>query len=172
MNAAVSEVADRDYDGVDEWGHDAGSDQFQDNCAAVSTPAPRIVLRLRAPPSCPDVFAESLDEGGARTRQTIDRYLSFEPSQENGAAVSIPVPRIVLRLRAPSSCPDLFAESLDEGGARRRETIDRYSSCDPSGENQCITCGRSPSGACRCYASLSRCEDCLPQAPNYIAKDS
>jgi hypothetical protein len=49
--------------------------------------------------------------------------------------VSIPVPRIVLRLRAPSSCPDLFAESVDEGGARRRETIDRYLSFDPSLEN-------------------------------------
>jgi hypothetical protein len=52
-----------------------------------------------------------------------------------GAAVSIALPRIVLRLRAPSSCPDPFAESLDEGGARRRETIDGYSSLDPSREN-------------------------------------
>jgi hypothetical protein len=32
----------------------------------------------------------------------------------SAAALSIPVPRIVLRLRAPSSCPDPFSESLDE----------------------------------------------------------
>jgi hypothetical protein len=53
----------------------------------------------------------------------------------SAAAVSIPTPRIVLRLRAPSSCPDLFAESLDDRGARRRETIDRYLSFDLSREN-------------------------------------
>jgi hypothetical protein len=53
------------------------------------------------------------------------------------AAVSIPVLRIVLRLRAPSSCPDSFAESVDEGGARRRETIYQYSSHSIRQERTC-----------------------------------
>jgi hypothetical protein len=113
----------------------AGSDHFQENCAAASIPVPRIVLRLRAPSSCPDPFAESLDDGGAQRREMIDRCSSFDQSQEKGDDVSIPVPRIVLRHRAPSSCPDPFAESLDDGGARRRETIDRCSSFDQSREN-------------------------------------
>jgi hypothetical protein len=165
MNAAIpaiiERVHDRVYDGVGIAGvYEWGSGHLQEKCAnvmrrsrrlhqllavytlhlisplsTVSIPLPRIVLRLRAPSSCSDLFAESQDEGGARRGETIDRYSSLEPSQVNGATVSIPVPRIVLRLRAPSSCPDLFAESLDEGGARRRETIDRYSSSDPSREN-------------------------------------
>jgi hypothetical protein len=62
MNAAVPAAIERVHVRVYEW----GSGHLQENGAAVSTPVPRIVLRLRAPSSCPDPFAESLDESGAR----------------------------------------------------------------------------------------------------------
>jgi len=46
------------------------------------------------------------------------------------------LPKIVLRLRAPSSCSDPFAKSRDEDGARRRETNARRSSFNLSQENK------------------------------------
>jgi len=98
------------------------------SATAVSIPVKKIVPRLRAPSSCTDSFVKSQDEDGARRRETIDRYSSFDPSQENHASSYLLGRRRFHpgeKNRAPSSCTLFVLRSVRQVARRRRCTKTR-----------------------------------------------